>query len=404
MSIISNISVGNVTFYEVDDIPTHSANRGDVAINKTNGRVFINNDGGTTWLKSISKEYGSMYFVGNTISRNTTQDGWTNMDGLTWTNGLNSGFNMDVNGRLFYKGEKTIKAISRLTSTIGAGTSRWLDLECAQAFNNFVPPIYQGGTGIDNAMRVSIANNRIETMVNGEFFNGAVRWTNRENGGGTTARSYIPRQVSITLLKLDEVDEVFNETWESNSFSTNNWNVVNDSTNLWVIGTAENNTPSGSRAAYISSNGGTSATYNITTANVSHIYRDFIIPNATTVTLSFDWKSWAENSGSATQYDYGAVVLTDTTITPSVGSEVITSQAPTDGLGRPTGNGRIGATPNLGKFNHGYGGEDNNWRTESIDLSNFAGQTKRIVFTWLDDSSVGNDPPFVIDNIKLEIF
>lgn len=406
MAVISNISVGNTTFFEVDDVPTHLASKGDVSIYKDLGRIYINTDGGSTWLKSIVKDYGSMYFVGNTTARDTSQNGWTNLDDITWTVGPSSNFTMAVNGRLGYIGDKSIRVISKFTSTIGAGVNQWLDIEACQGFNNIVPPIYQGGTAIDNQNRVSIACNRVESMVNGQFFNGAVRWTDSEGGLlPLPNRNYIPRQASLTIRKIDEADEIFNEDWESNSFVTNNWTVVNDDTNIWEIGTAENNTPSGSRAVYISDDGGNNATYNITTANVSHFYRDFVIPaGVNSAVLSFDWKSWAENDGGATQYDYGTVVLTNTTTTPSAGSEVSTTQAPTDALGNPTGNGRIGAETNLGKFNHGYGGADNNWRSEIIDLSNFIGQTKRIVFTWLDDSSVGNDPPFVIDNIKLEVF
>lgn len=406
MAIISNTSVGNTTFFEVDEIPTHLGALGDISIYKNLGRIYINTDGGTTWLKTIVRDYGSMYFVGNTTTRDTTQDTWTSFDGLTWTLGDSSGFDMLTNGRLRYTGDKNIKVISKFTSTITAGENQWLDLEAAVAFNNFIPPIYQGGTAIDDSRRVSITSNRVETVTNGNFFQGAVRWVASEGGLlPVPDAAFAPRNASITVRKIDEADTLFEETWESNSFATNGWTVVNDDTNEWVIGTAENNTPSGLRAAYISDDGGASATYSINTPNVSHFYRDFEIPGGiNSAILSFDWKSWAENAGGATQYDYGAVVLTNTSTTPTVGNEVQTTQASTDGNGNPTGNGRIGAVSNLGKFNHGYGGTDNNWRSEIVDLSNFIGQTKRIVFTWLDDSSAGNDPPFVLDNIKLEIF
>jgi len=175
--------------------------------------------------------------------------------------------------------------------------------------------------------------------------------------------------------------------------STNSWTVANDATNVWVVGTAESN--GGIYSAYISDDGGTSASYTITVADTSHFYKDFTFPSGTN-TLTFDWKCEAENAAGATQYDYGAVVITDTTTTPVAGTEVITTQA---GTGT---NGRIGAGTNLGKFNLNYGtSPGTTWNTETIDLSSYSGSTKRLVFTWKDDTSVGVNPPFVVDNIKI---
>lgn len=405
MSVISNISVGDIQFYEVDNFPTHTAPKGSVAMENVGGKVFVNVDGGTLWLKTVTSEYGNMYFNGNTTGRDTTQNSWVNLNGITWTEGFTKGFNMSVNAELTYTGTSLIKVLTKLTSTIGAGASKWMDFEAGQAKNNIVPQLYQGGTGIDNANRVSISNGRFEPMVNGDYINVGLRWTDREGGGSAAQRTYIPREVTINVIKIDESLTIFNEDWESNSFTTNGWSVVNDSENIWVIGTAENNTVGGSYGAYISNDGGTSATYNINNSEISHFYRDFEISSTlSSAVITFDWICWGENAAGATQYDYGAVVLADTGTTPTAASEVNTAQATTDGGGNPTGNGRIGATSNLGKFNLAYGGSNNNWKTEFIDLSNFIGQTKRVIFTWVNDGSVGVNNPFCIDNIKLETF
>jgi hypothetical protein len=148
-------------------------------------------------------------------------------------------------------------------------------------------------------------------------------------------------------------------------------------------------------SAYISNDGGTSALYTNTVAAIGHFYKDFTLP-AGINTLTFDWKCEAENAAGATQYDYGAVVITDTTTTPVAGTEVITTVA-TAGV-----NGRLGAGTNLGKFNLGYGtSPGTTWNTETIDLSSYSGSTKRVVFTWVDDTSVGVNPPFIVDNIKI---
>jgi hypothetical protein len=137
--------------------------------------------------------------------------------------------------------------------------------------------------------------------------------------------------------------------------------------------------------------------YTITTANVSHFYKDFALPSdVDSITLSFDWKCQGENAAGVTQYDYGAVVITTTGTTPVAGTEVTTTQ--TGGAATT----RLGATDNSGKFNLAYGTTPGSiWNTETIDLSDYIGETKRLVFTWKNDGSVGNNPPFIIDNIRI---
>jgi hypothetical protein len=405
MSIISEISVGDVNYYVVDDFPDHTAPKGSVSIRKNNysTRMYLNNDGGTTWLKTISPEYGEMFFNGNTTQRNTGQNAWSSLSDLTTTVGDLKGFNVSSN-LLTYTGNTTIKVSTSISTTIRGGNTRWMDYELGISKNNITPSLYHGSTNIGNAEWVKINSNRFTEITNGNFFTGGIRWINRQSGGNANDRSYAPRHLNISVHKIDEADTIFVEDWETNSFSTNNWILVNSTTNVWVLGTAENNTNGGSYSAYISNDGGTTAAYTITTANISHMYKDFVIPNNNgDVVLSFDWKSWGENAAGVSQYDFGSVNMVDTGTTPTADVEVSTALVTlTNGI--PSGNGRIGATTNSGKFNLGYGGADSNWRRESINLSNYKGQTKRIVFSWINDASVGNQPPFVIDNIKLDIY
>ena len=197
------------------------------------------------------------------------------------------------------------------------------------------------------------------------------------------------------------------ETFNYKGFSGNGWTVVNGATNFWTVGVSEFSGSNDNYSAYITNANNTDyygaefnnfdnralAQYTIATTQVSHFYKDFTLTSAST--LTFNWKCWGENGAGATSYDYGAVVITTTATTPTAGTEVSTAQATAGG------NGRIGATTNLGKFNEGYGGSDNNWRTETINLGAYSGQTKRIVFTWANDNSLGDNPPFVLDNIKI---
>jgi hypothetical protein len=404
MAILNEITVGSVVYYLVDSEPIHVAPRGSVAIvNNVNFyRIYVNNDGGSVWLKTITKEFGEIFFSNNTTERaEDTQNTWVGINNIATTTGEMKGF-VNSSNSLVYSGEKTIRCLTTLTNTL-RGSTRSKSFEMGPNRNLLISRF--NSCFIDGQTFRKISTSFMVDVANGTSFLPTLRWLSTVSGGGPGGeRSYVLRNMNLNSIKIDEADTIFLENWESNSFSTNNWVLANASINVWVLGTAENFTPSGTRAVYISNNGGTSASYTITTANISHIYRDFIIPNVSgDVLIVFAWKSWGENAAGITQYDYGTVVITDTNITPIAGTEVTTALA-TLVDGRPTGNGRIGATTNSGKFNLAYGGANNNWKVETINLSNYKGQTKRIVFTWVNDASVGNQPPFVIDDIKIEAF
>jgi len=203
-------------------------------------------------------------------------------------------------------------------------------------------------------------------------------------------------QANLSFKINDITAALLDEGFESGNFTANSWTVVNDNTNEWVVGTADAET--GTYSAYISDDGGTSAEYNNSTSQVSHFYKDITFGSGSTnIVLSFDWKCAGEDGGSRTAWDYGAVVITDTTDTVTAGSEVLTAEASVGG------NGRIGATTNNNKFNLDYGtNPETDWNHESIDLTAYAGQTKRLVFTWKNDSSAGVNPGILIDNIEIQ--
>lgn len=232
-------------------------------------------------------------------------------------------------------------------------------------------------------------------------------WVNNASAG--TNPPFCVDSIRISFYVNDVWNEALTgdtETFNLNGFSGNSWVVANDTTNFWTVGVSEFSGTNDTFAAYITTANNTTyygAEFNnldnkalaqyTSTANVSHFYKDFTLTSAST--LTFNWKCWGENGAAATNYDYGAVVITTTATTPTAGTEVSTAQAAAGG------NGRIGATTNLGKFNLIYGGADNNWRTETINLGAYSGQTKRIVFTFKNDGSINNNPPFVLDNIKI---
>lgn len=158
------------------------------------------------------------------------------------------------------------------------------------------------------------------------------------------------------------------------SFGANGWTVVNNATNAWYVGTAPTGY-SGARCAYISNNSGTSHAYTITTAQVSHFYRNVTFPaGETDITLTFNWKGYGEST-----YDYLQVFIVPTTTTPVAGTQLTTGQ--------------IGST---------YYNLQSNWQTATITIpSSYAGTTQRLVFSWRNDASAGTQPPSAIDNISL---
>lgn len=496
MAILSETSVGDIFYYVLNSIPTHIAPRGSVSIINgvsefDNTALYINNDGGTTWIKIISPSYGLLTTNGNV---NTTDfDSQTIGSWYAWNSDatftLDKGveFSRQVDATfgdyLQYDGIPTIRALVRQTSTNRGGTVKWMSWQMGPAQNFTVPT--EGFNEFfvnDNAATQNVSSMRILQFSTGDSAIASLSPVDRENGGSAAQRAYISRHCSLSVIKLDEALSIplFTENWESADFTTEGWTTVNGSdyfelvwsgssgdgdvtidgtplptsfdidinntalgftkqsfpagvtavyqganvvhvfgattvtyaqntanlqvaiteftaeTNQWVVGSAENN--GGTYSAYVSDDGGTSAGYTITAASISHFYKDFTFTSGSSYVLTFDWKCQGENTaGNAVQYDYGTVVITDTTVTPDPGTEVSTTLA-TGG-----GNGRLGADDNDGKFNLGYGtNPGTTWNTESINLSSYSGQTKRIVFTWVNDGGAGTDPGFVVDNIRIQ--
>ncbi|MFL5753215.1 MAG: T9SS type A sorting domain-containing protein [Bacteroidia bacterium] len=149
------------------------------------------------------------------------------------------------------------------------------------------------------------------------------------------------------------------------------WTLTNGTqTNYWIQGTATNN--GGSNSMYITTNG-TSNAYTNTATSLVHFYRDVTFPSGLTcITLSFDWKSVGESC-----CDYLRVFSAPTSVTPSAGSAVSTTyQLGTDYQSQST------------------------WQTVNLTMpASYAGTTRRIIFSWRNDGSIGTNPPAAVDNI-----
>lgn len=170
----------------------------------------------------------------------------------------------------------------------------------------------------------------------------------------------------------------FSENFESGSFTTNSWNVVNGTqTNKFYVGTAISN--SGTYSAYISNDNGVSNTYS-NTASVVWFWKDVAIGSGEY--LNFKYK--VNGEFSAFPYDIGKIIIDpNRTILPVAGTAINTT---------PSG----GSNTNLPTSN-------NIWINKQIDLTAYAGTTIRIIFGWENDTATINNPAIAIDNITIGV-
>ena len=221
---------------------------------------------------------------------------------------------------------------------------------------------------------------------------GDLIWCTLERTGNNASDTHGDDIVAIDILPyyhkwcegghriFNSYTEIFNDGFESGSFATSGWTTVNDTTNVWVVGSAD--TASGTYSAYISDDGGTTNDYDPTTTNISHVYVDVPIPSGATVAkLTFSWECEGEQGPGDFDYDFGKVYIAPTSVTPVAGAH-------------PSATYRVGRV----KYN-----EQSIWTGEDITISpSFIGSTARIIFTWDNDFSIGAAPSFSIDNVVVK--
>jgi len=151
------------------------------------------------------------------------------------------------------------------------------------------------------------------------------------------------------------------------------WITVNtDQPNKWELGSAA--PYRNSYSAYISSNYGATHSYNPNSGSYSHFYHDVSFPASMAgMKLRFQYKCAGEAG-----FDYLTVHITDTSFTPVAGSSFSDGQIGTAYHSSP------------------------DWQYVSIELDPaMAGQLKRLIFSWRNDSGGGTQPPAAIDNIRI---
>lgn len=178
--------------------------------------------------------------------------------------------------------------------------------------------------------------------------------------------------LKLVFAPPPEITVPFVDGFESGA---DDWAIVNGTqVNKWHWGTATANT--GTHSLYISKDGGTSNSYDETKASLSHFYTNVSFPTSSQdFYLRFNWKANGQDAAN----DYLQVYLTEPTITPSAGTELSTGALVTGALSN-----------------------SNDWQNYSIQLpANLAGSTKRLIFSWKNNSSTGTQAPAAIDNIRI---
>ena len=183
------------------------------------------------------------------------------------------------------------------------------------------------------------------------------------------------------------------------NFDTSNWMLIGGTqTNKFYVGTPTNadNIQYENSKLFVSNNG-TGATYTNSSSSNSYAYKNVTLPtNITTARLSFKWMARGESG----LFDYGRFyIVPESQAVPQAGSELpaqipnviyqanVTNSSTAYALYN-TGTAYTGAFSNVAhQFNDNF-----------VDLSNYAGQTVRLVFYWKNDGSLGNNPPLVVDD------
>lgn len=163
----------------------------------------------------------------------------------------------------------------------------------------------------------------------------------------------------------------------TNTFAANGWTVVNAATNQWFTGTQSFCTTS--KGAYVGTAAGNN-NYTITTSQVSHFYKDVTFPaGEPCIILSFSWKAAGESTWDGIKVSVGS-----TAVAPVANTLYTTTDA------------------SALQYGNTWYNQNTTCNTATITLpASFAGTTKRLVFSWVNDNSVGTTPAGTIDAVSL---
>lgn len=164
------------------------------------------------------------------------------------------------------------------------------------------------------------------------------------------------------------------------------WVVIGDGqTNSWYIGSATNNTPDGTRSIYISSDGGTTNSYDGSTSSISYAYRQFVF-DVGDYYCTFDWRCLGDGD-----FHFMRAFLVPATSLPSAGTF-------------PIANNHYTAVPagwvDLNPQSHYMSGETD-WVTHTTTFTVADSGDYALLLMWENDDYTPGNPPAAVDNIAI---
>ena len=170
--------------------------------------------------------------------------------------------------------------------------------------------------------------------------------------------------------------------------SPSTWLLANDNTNKWVVGEAINN--GGTKALYISNDGGVSNAYTVSGTQWSYAVKTFSFLSGN-VAFSFDWKATGEGN-----YDYLRAFLVPVNndffggVSPNGATPYSFRSANPEGWIPLDGGSKLNLS-------------SSNWMTQMDTVTFDSTSTYNLVFIWVNDASGGAQPPVAIDNLSISV-
>ena len=242
------------------------------------------------------------------------------------------------------------------------------------------PPVYLDGT---QDLYIAFHNVNAQYPAAGTYYAGNEDSRLWGNNLGLISDSEIISWLIKAIILPCSSQLPFSENFEGN---TDCWNFINGSgSNQWVIGSTTNHTSGGSKALYISNDGGTTDGYTTSSASSVTAYRPLSM-EAGEYIISFDWKANGEPD-----HDFLRAALLPASTDPSFmpvyslwdPNLLPPSYIPVDGGGQLVGN--LEWTKQVSRITIPTTGEYN------------------LFFCWHNNDNGGNNPGAAIDNIRIDI-
>ena len=193
-----------------------------------------------------------------------------------------------------------------------------------------------------------------------------------EHGFWSDVADFVTAQIPGELPLLDDFQ------------GDNKWTTTIASKNKWEMGRATGF--QSNQSMYISYDRGVQNSYDVGQASVSHAYRDILIPDdADELTIEYDWKSMGEITRNNPK-DYFRLLKVPLTTHPD-GRTPLTLSDEHIVVGKPF-----------------YAGS-NQWNraTAVLNVSAHQGEVIRLVFEWVNNGALGEQPPAAIDNFNVSV-